>query len=49
LNKKGELTDMGAYYMGDPATGVVPSSASGLAVFAGWSVCLVAVMFFNFA
>jgi hypothetical protein len=40
---------MGAYYMGDPATGNVPSSASGLAVFAGWSVCLVAVMFFNFA
>lgn len=38
---------MGVYYMGDPAT--VPSSASGLAIFAGWSVCLVATMLFNFA
>ena len=40
---------MGAYYMGGPEAGNVASSASGLAVFAGWSVCLVATMFYNLA
>lgn len=40
---------MGASYMGDPSTGKVPSGASANAIFAGWSVFVVATMFWSFA
>ncbi|OJD37047.1 glycoside hydrolase family 128 protein [Diplodia corticola] len=43
LNSKGKLTDMGAWYLGQAATGVDGDSAAGRSgVFAGWTalVCL---------
>ncbi|KAB2569857.1 Glycoside hydrolase subgroup catalytic core [Lasiodiplodia theobromae] len=39
LNSKGKLTDLGAWYLGQSATGVEPDSAAGKReVFAGWTV-----------
>lgn len=39
---------MGAYYLGDPATGNKPSGASTNVIFAGWSAFLVAMLFRSF-
>ena len=49
LTEDGELTDIGAYYMGGAAAGNVPSGAAKVAVFAGWSVGVVASLFWSFA
>lgn len=49
LTQKGELTDMGANYLGQEATGNVPSSASTVAKFAGSTFVVLAAMFWSFA
>jgi len=37
LTQKGELTDIGAWYLGQPATGNKPKgSAAQMSKFAGW-------------
>ena len=37
LNQDGKLTDIGSWYLGGSATGVVPKGAAGrTGVFAGW-------------
>ena len=39
LTEKGELTDIGSFYLGGSATGNKPKGAAGrLSVFAGWSL-----------
>ena len=45
LNRAGHLTDIGAWYLGQNATGLKPeSAASETATWAGWRVVIVAVM-----
>lgn len=44
LTQKGELTDIGAWYLGQVATGNVPKGdAVQSATFAGWAMAVVAV------
>lgn len=46
LTQKGELTDIGAWYLGQAATGKVPKGdASTTAAFAAWSLALIALSF----
>ncbi|KAI9890188.1 MAG: hypothetical protein M1814_004350 [Vezdaea aestivalis] len=45
LNQKGALTDIGAAYLGRPATGNIPKGDAGRnSIFAGWVAVSVAVM-----
>ncbi|KAK4498396.1 hypothetical protein PRZ48_011054 [Zasmidium cellare] len=46
LTQKGELTDIGAWYLGQAATGNVPKGdAAKTAIFAGWALALLAASF----
>lgn len=50
LTAKGKLTDIGSWYIGQKATGNVPSSSAAtvaVAKFAGWTVCLAASLAWN--
>lgn len=52
LTQKGELTDIGAWYLGREGTGKVPKGgskggAAQVAKFAGWSVVVVAAAFWT--
>lgn len=52
LTQKGELTDIGAWYLGQPemAEGNVPkSAASTTAKFAGWAVGVLLVVLYGLA
>jgi len=50
LTQKGQLTDIGAWYLGQKATGNVPKGDSAqIAIFSGWMVVVVATMFYIFA
>jgi hypothetical protein len=45
LTQKGELTDIGAWYLGQKATGNIPKGdGSHIAKFAGWSAVVLAAM-----
>jgi len=46
LTQKGELTDIGAWYLGRSATGNIPKGSAAQATqFAGWLALVVAVGF----
>lgn len=48
LTQKGELTDIGAWYLGEAATGNVPKgSATRFARFAGSSFLVLAIAFWS--
>lgn len=50
LTQKGKLTDIGAWYLGEAATGNVPKGdAATLVKFAGWTLIVVAVSFYCIA
>ena len=50
LTQKGQLTDIGAWYLGEAATGNIPKGdAVQLAKFAGWTLLVVAVSFYRIA
>ncbi|KAK5129404.1 hypothetical protein LTR08_003291 [Meristemomyces frigidus] len=50
LTQKGKLTDIGAWYLGQKATGNVPKGgAAQAAKFAGWAVVVVAAAFWTMA
>lgn len=49
LTQKGELTDIGAWYLGQKATGNVPKGDSTqISAFSGWVVIVTATMFYIF-
>ena len=50
LTQKGELTDIGAWYLGQSATGNVPKGgAAQVARFSGWAAVVVAAAFYALA
>lgn len=50
LTQKGELTDIGSWYLGGDATGNIPKGGAGqVAKFAGWTAVTVAACFWVMA
>ena len=50
LTQKGQLTDIGAWYLGQKATGNIPKGdAAHLAKFAGWALVVVAAACWTWA
>ncbi|EME42568.1 hypothetical protein DOTSEDRAFT_73419 [Dothistroma septosporum NZE10] len=50
LTQKGQLTDIGAWYLGDAATGNIPKGdGAHLARFAGWPLVVFAALFYCIA
>jgi len=48
LNEKGQLTDIGSWYLGGPATGIIPNDgvAGPVGKHALWGSVLMTVLFF---
>ena len=44
LDQNGQLTDIGAWYLGDSATGNIPDAASTLSKLTPWSIGLIAML-----
>ena len=43
LDQNGQLTDIGAWYLGGPATGNIPGAASSISRLTAWSIAMVAI------